>query len=506
MIIQSDGQLESLAPPQPTWQYTDAAGGLDLYGAHRQAYLEIYRTQPNVRTCVDFLARNIAQLGLHWFRRISDTDRERLTDHPAQRLVDHPNAGTTRYRLIEALMQDLGIYFNAYFVKVRSTPMAIVRLPPNQMTITGTLLPTGGVWTSTNGQKTPFALSEIVHFGGYGAGLMGLSPLETLRRLLAEDAAASEYRQQMWTNAARVEGVIERPKDAPKWSPIQKQSWREQWQGTYASGGSRPGSVAILEDGMQFKQVSYSSRDLEYSAARKLSREECAAAYMIPPPLVGILEHATFSNITEQHKNLYQDTLGPWLEMIQAEFERQVLPEFDEATDVYCEFNIAEKLKGSFEQQASSLQVLVGRPVMTANEGRARLNLPRITDDPSADKLASQQGGPSDASVGAPASEPSGMKRTQDLKLVKSARTDLAPVIAAHQARQMDRLQKLPVTDRAHAFVTDLDRWTRELATDLVAVTGAADETWLARLVNEEMLARLEQAAAAESLKTTEES
>jgi hypothetical protein len=50
----------------------------------------------------------------------------------------------------------------------------------------------------------------------------------------------------------------------------------------------------VLEDGMTFKQVSWSPKESEYTAARKLSRTECAAAYHIPPPFVGDLEHATF--------------------------------------------------------------------------------------------------------------------------------------------------------------------------------------------------------------------
>jgi HK97 family phage portal protein len=426
-------------------------------------------------------------LGLHVFQRVSDTDRVRLVDNPLAQLLEHPNPATTRYRLIETLMQDLGIYFNAYWLKVRSDPMTIVRLPPEQMTVLGVLLPTGFVWTTTQGAQTTFAPSEIVHFSGYGDGVKGLSPLETLRRTLAEDAASGQYRQQMWLNAARIEGVIERPKDAKAWSPTQKQQWREQWQATYASGGARPGSVAVLEDGMTFKPISYSARDSEYSAARKLSKTECAAAYHIPPPMVGDLEHATFSNIVEQHKNLYQDTLGPWLEMIQSEIERQLLREFATAADhLYVEFNINDKLKGSFEQQAGALHTLIGRPMMTPNEGRARLNLPRITDDPTADQLAAQQGGPSDASVGTAPPEPvdtsTSMMKKPDLKLVKSDAHDLTRMIAAHQARQADRLQRLPVSARAAAFRADVDRWTAELAADLGALTGADETAWAAKV------------------------
>lgn len=492
MIVQSFGSLHALTTPSSTWAHGSSGGGsLNLYGAERSTYVAIYRTQPNVRTVVDFLARNVAQLGLGVFRRVSDTDRVRLADHELAQWVQHPNPGTTRYRLIEALMQDLGIYFNAYWLKVRSAPLGLVRLPPDQMSVVGTLMPTAFLWTLPNGEQKPFDPSEIVYFNGSSGhgvdgGVMGLSPLETLRRVLAEEAAAGAYRQQMWGNSARVEGVIERPKDAPKWTATQSQSWREQWQGAYAAGGSRPGSVAVLEDGMQFKAISHTAKDSEYLAARKLSREECAAAYHVPLPMVGILEHATFSNIKEQHKHLYQDCLGPWLVMIEEEIERQLLIECTDQTDVYTEFNIAEKLKGSFEEQAASLNVLIGRPIMTANEGRARLNLPQH-DDPTADDLAAQQGGP--ASTSSPADTQPAADTVPPNPT--GAAVDVEPVLQATRDRQQARLAKLPVVDRPAAFVADLDRWNRELSADLAAVTGT-DEPARAAAINAATLAQLE--------------
>ena len=40
---------------------------------------QMYKTQPHLRTVVAFLGRNIAHLGLHAYRRIDATDRERDT-------------------------------------------------------------------------------------------------------------------------------------------------------------------------------------------------------------------------------------------------------------------------------------------------------------------------------------------------------------------------------------------------------------------------------------------
>ena len=47
----------------------------------------------------------------------------------------------------------------------------------------------------------------------------------------------------------------------------------------------------------------------------------------------------------------------------------------------YVEFNISEKLQGNFEEQTLALQASVGRPWMTANEARARMNMPALDGD-----------------------------------------------------------------------------------------------------------------------------
>jgi HK97 family phage portal protein len=494
-IVRTLSGLQAMTRRGFTTPTAAASSSLSAYG-YSSAYATIYATQPNVRICVDFLARNIAQLGYHLFRRVSDTDRVRLADHELAQWLEKPNPATTRYRLFESYIADLAVYFNAFWLKVRiddpDRRIGLVRMPPETVEVQGGLLPSGVIWTY-DGQAVPLAMTELVYANGYNPlnPLVGLSPLETLRRILAEDLASSDHRARYWQNASRMEGVIERPKDAPKWTPPQKQSWREQWQARY-TGPQSTGQTPVLEDGMTFRQISYSARDSEYVAARQLTREECARAYHIPLPMVGILDHATFSNIKEQHKQLYADCLGPWLEMVSEAIKLWLLPEARDTTDVYGEFNIAAKLAGSFEEQATALRLLVGRPVMTANEGRARLNLPSIKDDPSADQLAAQQGGPSTSSRLAadeiPAAE-AGPPITAGVPPLERA----APIIQRHQQRQRSFLQRLPAAARADAFrVGCLARWTPELARDLRAVLDPTEAGVLARLTNDDTIGQLE--------------
>ena len=508
-VVQSVTSLVDM--PSGWWPLT-SYGSLRLYDQYNYDYATIYRTQPNVRTCVDFLARNIAQLGLHVFRRVSDTDRVRLTDHPLAVVLDKPLPAeykVTRYRLIEALVGDLGVYFNAYWLKIRREgggTLGLLRVPPPYVTIEGGLVPTGYKVT-VGGKIIPVPLDGIVHFRGYNAEnpITGLSPLETLRRVLAEEHAAGDYREHFWQNAARMGGVIERPAAAPEWSDPARARFKAEFEALYA-GGDNSGKTAILEEGMTWKAGSFNPQESEYLAGRKLTREECGRAYHIPLPLIGILDHATFSNIREQHKNLYQDSLGPWLAMIEQDIELQLLPELGDTNGVYCEFNIAEKLAGAFEDQVTALQAAVGRPWMTANEARARLNLPSLGED--ADRLVTPlnvlvggQANPQDSAppkaLAAGGDNPlSGEGQIVNTSVTTKARgldthqpelrerheLKWIEVLTRHYRRQeaaiMSRIPEEPGKSDIGGVWWDEERWDRELYEDLLRLNVLTTGAW----------------------------
>jgi HK97 family phage portal protein len=484
-VIISLGELQSLTP---SWQPGTTRSSVHFYDRFNYDYATLYRTQPNVRTCVDFLARNIAQLGLHVFRRISDTDRERLTEHGLAKLLGMPlpaSMKVTRYRLIEALISDLGIYFNAYWLKIRQdgAPRGLLRIPPVYMSVQGGLVPTGYEMTIA-GRRWQFTPEDVVHFRGYSPEnpISGLSPLETLRRVLAEEHAAGQYREEFWQNSARMGGIVKRPAEAPDWSDAARERFLLEFTQLYAGQGSG-GKVAALEDGMEWQQITYSAQESEYLAGRRLTREECARAYHIPLPMVGILDHATFSNIKEQHKNLYQDSLGPWLSMLEQDIELQLLADFPDSAGVYVEFNIAEKLQGSFEEQAQSLQSAVGRPWMTANEARARQNLPR-DPDPASDRLVT----PLNVLVGGQASPRDSAPKAKALP-AKSVTGELrerheqkwTDALTRHYRRQeaaiVSRVPKGRKTDIGGVW-WDEERWDSELAADLFRLNSLTAMAW----------------------------
>lgn len=362
----------------------------DSYGwTFAGEYAELYRRQPAVRTVVSFQARNVAALNLKAYLRVDNDDRVEVDDHPVAKLMRQPNPNTSRFSFMRDAICDLGVYDRCVWRKVRTRNLyALVRIPPSKVVrelhYDNLVIAPTVVYRDAVGNVIP--REELVIISGYSPqgdwdNDDGVPPPETLRRVLEEEWAALQNRRFFWRNAARKNGVIQRPMDAPPWSPEAKDRFRTDWDNSM-TGEMNAGRTAILEEGMTWNPDSFSPQEAEYIQGRRLTFDEVCYAYGINPAL--FTGNATQSNIDSYHRQLYQDTFGPLLRHLQDEIELQVLPDIDDTPTktgrVYVEFNLAEKLQASFEEQMRVLVTAAGVPIVAVNEGRARLNLPKIDD------------------------------------------------------------------------------------------------------------------------------
>ena len=494
-IVQSAGELVAAHRESAL-----ARSSLTLYSGRTHEYAELYRVQPNLRLVIRFLARNIAQLSLRPYRRVSATERIDLDrDHKLSKFLRNPTPSlpspTTQYAFLRGIVEDLALYDRVFGLKMKnaaSGDLNFVRVPPPLMRPIGASFfwPEGFEFLGNRDRKR-YDPANVFYVHGHDPSdpKGGVSPAEALRQILAEDVAAGEYREQMWRNGARISGTLTRPTEAPKWADPARDRFLEEWNAHRTNLGPGAGGTAVLEDGMTFQEHGFSAKEAEYLGARRLTREETAAQYHIPPAFVGILENANFANIKEQHVSLYADTLGPWLEWIEQEAAAQIVPEFDDVEDVYLEFNIEEKMRGAFEDQASAFQSAAGAPYMLRNEIRAMRNLPPV---PGGDDLVvplnvlvGGQASPNDTdtsdepgSLAAPAPATKAAPRTKALPsyLVGWQAKNEEVVSGFFERQKSSVLAKLGAgVDLEVAF--DADRWNDELAADLLALSATqADE------------------------------
>jgi HK97 family phage portal protein len=349
---------------------------------------EIWRTQPHLRTVVTFIARNIAQLGLHSFLRTGETDRQRLRDGNLALALARPNANTTTYELVFGIVADLALYDVAYLhvTADSSAPSgwSLYRLPPVWVTPQGgdafgfatyKVLAQGGA----NGVYLPAA--SIIDFHGWNPedARYGSSPVGALKAILAEQMMAVAHRQQVWQRGGRISSVITRPAES-KWSDAARESFRADWNSKFTGDGARTGGTPILEDGMTISKLDFNAHEQQFVEAARLALATVAGVFHVNPTMLGDTTGANYSNVREFRSMLYGDTLGPVLSQLQDRLNTFLVPLLDPRPGVYVEFNIAAKMQGNFEEQAAALSTSVGAPYMLRSEARARMNLPSIPD------------------------------------------------------------------------------------------------------------------------------
>jgi HK97 family phage portal protein len=460
---------------------------------------DLWRTQPHLRTLVTFLARNIAQLGFQFFERVSDTDRQRVHDDPVAMLFKRPNDHTTSYELFYGLVADLALYDEAFWMIYQDSSSqsgwTIEALSPAWVFRRGGQSAFSVDWIEfrrpNSAQVVRVNIADMVWFKGWnpGAPRHSSSPVEALKQILAEQISAQIYRNQVWRRGGRAGTVITRPAGAT-WDAPTKEKFRRQFNAKFSGNdGSEAGGTPILEDGMTLTRLGFSAKEDDYVEGTKLALALVASVFHVNPTMVGLLDNANFSNVREFRKMLYGDTLGSTIAMIEDRINTFVVPRVATTTAVYGEFNIAEKLQGSFDEQAAALSTLVGAPAMTRNEGRSKLNLPAIDGG---DELVT----PLNVLVGGQASprdsgsqnrnsrhlgEMKAVRQKSDPISFKSDDLDTVPYVdkTAEVLRSFFTRQQQAVLSRlgakANAGWWDGDRWDAELGDDLykLAVTTA---------------------------------
>lgn len=386
------------APSVVYWQQQSIDFDSVLSGILEQPIHKLWREQPHLRTVVGFVARNIAQLGLHAFERDDEDGRNRLRDSPLVQLLETPNPQTTQYELIYATVASMCLYDSSYWYVGRDNNAKsgwVIRHIPTPWVI-GTVGASAFAiekykiaLPNSNGKYVEVPAEDMIEFHGWSPAdpLAGSSPVYALKTILAEQIHAQIYRDQMWQRGGRVGAYLTRPAEAPEWGkgggpdqPSPRDRFIEQWRASYAGdNASNAGGTPLLEDGMELKQVGFNAKENQYVESAKLSLATVAQVYHINPTMVGLLDDANYSNVREFRRMLYGDTLGPILTQFEQRIRARLVSQVAAKPDAtYVEFNLQAKLAGSFEEQGQIFQQAIGAPWMTVNEGRSRQNMPAI--------------------------------------------------------------------------------------------------------------------------------
>ena len=449
----------------------------------------LYQSQDNLKACVDFLSNSVAQLPLKVYKRNDETDRERDRDSAASKLLWRPNEDQTGYEFIRALASEYFVFGTVYvwvLPDADSDSGWQMRIIPSEWIVNTQSLNAyaqASIRVKTSqGNVVDIPRTEFVQFKTYSPGNPGgyISPMSGLRQTLQEQIEAGNFRKQLWHSSGRLNAQIVRPANVQPWDDEARRKFVTAFRESWGAGGSKAGSIPVLEDGMEIKPFSTSFKEAQWTESVKLSRESVAAAYGVNPSLIWHSDTQTYASSKDNARALYAECLGPVLQMLQQRFNSFLLPMIGADPDTYVEFDLTEKLKGSFEERASIIQASVGGPWMTRNEARADNNLPPIDGG---DELivplivvAGGQASPQDTHMNQNSDEveikkiiPSHRKDTAQTVSIKGKADEEEDAEMAEILKRFFQRQGKSVLPKIGAGSEwwDEDRWNNELADDL---------------------------------------
>lgn len=341
----------------PLSSYTGPMGGLFAGKSGTVQHMEAYG---QVGTLFSIVHRtSTATSKVEWTlyrkrkpRQDKKSPRTEVTVHPALSIWNKPNDFMHQQLFIETFQQHLDLTGEGWWVlnyaDGLNIPLEMYPVRPDRMTpIGGTdRLIVGYMYTAPNGEKIPLSIEEVIFLKMPNPMdlLRGMGPVQSVLADLDSVKYSAEWNRNFFANSAEPGGIIIAPTELSdtEFMKLQRR-WNEQHKGV-----SRAHRVAILENGLEWKDRSYSQKDMQFVQLRNVSREIVMEAFGISKTMLGLTESVNRATAEAAEYVFAKYPLDERLSRIRGALNYGLLPLFganDVEFDYECpvpEDNVAE--------------------------------------------------------------------------------------------------------------------------------------------------------------------
>lgn len=231
-------------------------------------------------------------------------------------------------------------------------------------------------------KEQPLEYYQVMHIkeaawqgsSGFNKGILAAE-------LVGLDQDIDLYANYIMQNGAKPSGMFTTEQVIPdaKYKEIAarlKEAWTNML-GSRNQDPSKPGQGMLLDQGMKYTPIDMLTlQDAEAAALKLQTMKRICGLFGVPAAMIGIGE-SKYNNTQTQLDEFYKTTMYPMVINVEQKLNQHLLRGYP---NLCVRFDTKEFLKGAVLDQVNFVNSAVGAGIMTINEAREYLNMPKVED------------------------------------------------------------------------------------------------------------------------------
>jgi len=328
-------------------------------------------------SCINVIATDCATLPLHVCRTLPSGGQQlELRDVREELVCTDPDGETTSQRFRQAMLGHILGWGNGYaeIERFKGGDAAALHLQSPRPTDTRPCRTplSKKLYYELEGGRKSLRPEDVLHVAGLGwDGLVGYSPIAFARQAVGLGIAQEQFGAALYGNATSPKGALKYPGKLTKEA---MQKLRESWEAIH-QGTVNAHRLAILEQGMEWQNISISPEDAQYLAGRAFQVLEMARIYRVPPHKIGDYSQAHLNNLEESNLDYLISTLRPWLVAVEQEWTRKLFSRAERRAGLHLHHDMADLMRGNMAARAAFYDALFDKAGLSPDEIRGREGL-----------------------------------------------------------------------------------------------------------------------------------
>ncbi|MED3861216.1 phage portal protein [Priestia megaterium] len=328
---------------------------------------------PSVKSAIELISNSVSHLPIYLYSENEMNGRIKKVSDPRTKFLNHEaNDYDTAQALKKKVATDYLLRGKAYLYKKedRLYHLPFKDVQEELYTIDGiTISRKEFVYQGVT--EVTLDESEVIVIDSATNGL-----LVDNGQLLSIALAQLDYQQSLLSSGALPSGVL---KTASRLTEPVINRLRSSWESLY-SGAKKTGKTIILEDGMEYQQLSIDPDRMQFIETNKQMVSEIARIFNIPESLIN--SQANKYNSLEANNIAYlQNCIGPILTAIESALDKNLLSDIEKELGYFLRFDTSELLRTTEAEKIATVSAAFNNSLISFNEARAKLDMKPTEED-----------------------------------------------------------------------------------------------------------------------------